>query len=728
RQTLRDFLRQRLPDYMVPAAIVPLDALPLTPNGKVDRRRLATWDIAAVEAEAEHVPPRTPTEEVLAALWADLLAAPRVGATDNFFALGGHSLLATQLVSRIRDAFGVELPLRALFEAPTLADLARAVDEARQARRGFAAPPLTPMPRDPANEGLPAVRPPLSFAQQRLWFLDQLEPDSPLYNLPAAVRLTGRLDVTALRRALVALVQRHEALRTTFADPDGEAYQAIAPASAAEMLVTLPVDDLSALPEATREAEARRLAVEEARRPFNLTTGPLLRCRLLRLGDQEHVVLLTMHHIVGDGWSVGVLIRELAALYAAFAEGTAPALPDLPVQYADFAYWQRGWLQGETLDAQLAYWRQQLAGLPPLLELPTDRPRPPIPSYRGDTVEITLPPELAAALKALSRREGATLFMTLLAAFQALLHRYSSQDDIAVGTPIAGRTQRETEGLIGFFVNTLVLRGRLGDNPTFRELLRRTRETALEAYAHQDLPFETLVDALAPVRDMSYSPLFQVLFTMQNQPIAGMGLPGLRLEPILADAGVSKFDLTLSVVEDAAGGLGLALEYATDLFNRDTIERVAGHLRTLLEAIAADPDRRIGDLPLLTPAEAQQILVDWTATDAPFPADKTVVDLFEEWVDREPDTVAVVMVGRRETKERRKPGELEERGEPDQLRVSEFPRVPLSSSEDTTELEEMERLTYAELDARANQLAHHLRGLGVGPETIVGLMVERSPE
>ena len=709
--TLREALRGRLPDYMIPSAFVTLETLPLTPNGKIDRRALAAWKIDRPTDEAAYTAPRTPTEEVLAGLWSDLLHTERIGVDDNFFELGGHSLLATQLMSRVREAFGVELPLRTLFEAPSLAGLAQAIDTAAQTARGSAAPPLTAIPRDPGGAGLPLEAPPLSFAQQRLWFLDQLEPDSPLYNLPTAVRLQGELDVAALRRALAALLLRHESLRTTFTAVDGEGQQMIAAIGSlaeAEALIALPVVDLGMLPDAAaQEAEVARLAAEEARAPFRLdgtTARTLLRVRLLRLAAADHVALLTMHHIVSDGWSMGVLVRELAALYAAFRENElasmdqavrAAGLRPLPVQYADFAAWQRAWLQGEALQAQIDYWKTELAGTPPLLELPTDRLRPPVPSYRGATLDFVLPADLTDRLRAVSRAAGATLFMTLLAAFQALLHRYTGQPDINVGVPIAGRTRAETEGLIGFFVNTLVLRGRLAGNPAFRELLGRVREAALGAYAHQDLPFETLVDAVAPVRAMSHSPLFQVVFTMQNQPLGGMALPDLRLTPVPADAGIAKFDLTLSMLENTGpgGGLSGALEYATDLFDEATVARMAGHFRTLLEAIAADPAQRIGDLPLLTAAERRQILEDWTATAAPFPADRCVHELFAEQAARTPDAIALEFVNSAEAN---------------------------GASTST--------LTYRELNERANQLAHHLRSLGVGPETIVGISIARSPE
>ncbi|HID62186.1 MAG TPA: non-ribosomal peptide synthetase, partial [Anaerolineae bacterium] len=663
----------KLPDYMVPSAFVTLDALPLTPTGKVDRRALPAPDGTRPEVENVYVAPRTPEEEIVAGIWAQILGLERVGIHDNFFELGGHSLLATRLASRLRDALQVEVPLRALFETPTVAGLAESIRRKMWAAQDLSIPPIQPVPRD---RDLP-----LSFAQQRLWFLDQLEPGSPFYNIPTAVRLTGPLDVAALEQTLNEIVRRHEALRTTFETVDGRARQVIAP----ELTVPLPVTDLTDLPEAEREAEALQLASQEAQRPFDLARGPLLQARLLRLGGEDHVALLTMHHIVSDGWSMGILIQEIAALYEAFSNGRPSPLQELPIQYADFAHWQREWLQGETLEAQLSYWKQQLDGSPPLLELPTDRPRPAVQSFRGRTQAFALPKDLSRAIKDLGHQEGTTLFMTLLAAFQSLLYRYTGQETINVGTPIANRTQSEIEGLIGFFVNTLVMRADLSGDPGFRELLKRVREMALGAYAHQDLPFEMLVDALQPERNLSHSPLFQVMFVLQEAPTGAQALSDLTLRGVEAETGVAKFDLTLSMAEDGDGdGLGGVFEYNVDLFDAATIERMIAHFQTLLEGIVADPNRPISELPLLTEAERRQLLVEWNDTVADYPQDRCIHELFEAQVERTSDAVAVVFEG--------------------------------------------EELTYDELNRRANQLAHHLRKLGVGPETLVGICVERSPE
>ena len=666
---LRGFLKDKLPEHMVPAVFVLLDAFPLTTNGKVNRRALPTPDDRRPELDQVFVACRTPTEELLAAIWSQVLGIERVGIYDNFFQLGGHSLLATQVVSRIREAFQVEMPLRRLFEAPTVAGLAESVDVGRGA--GLQASPIVPVPRSGEL--------PLSFAQQRLWFIDQLEPGSSVYNFPAAVRLKGPLNVAALKKSLDEIVKRHEALRTTFAIVDGRPVQVIAPL----LTLTLPIVDLRELPEPEREREVQRLATNEALCPFDLAEGPLVRTTVLRLGENEHVGLLTMHHIVSDGWSTGILIREMAVLYDAFCSDRPASLPELPIQYADFAHWQRHWLEGEVLETQLTYWKQQLLGAPPLLELPADHPRPPLQTFRGAHQSILLTRTVGDGLKALSRQEGATLFMTLLAAFTILLHGYTNQDDLVVGTPTANRNRLEIEGLIGFFVNTLVLRTDLSDNPSFRDLLRRVREVCLGAYAHQDLPFERLVEELHPARDLSRNPLFQVMFVLQNAPLQAVELPGLSLSPIEVDTSTTHFDLTLHIVDTEQGLVG-TLAYNTDLFEAVTITRMLGHFRTLLEAVIATPERCVSDLPLLTEGERQQLLLNWNDTTVDCPKDLCIHQLFEAQVERTPDAIAVV---------------LEDR-----------------------------QLTYDELNRQANQLANHLRLLGVGPEVPVAICLKHSVE
>ncbi|MFL5385134.1 MAG: amino acid adenylation domain-containing protein, partial [Longimicrobiaceae bacterium] len=648
-----------------------LEAFPVTANGKVDRAALPAPDTPG--SRGTYVAPRTPAEERMAAIWAEVLGVERVGAEDNFFELGGHSLLATQLVSRVREAFRIELPLRAVFEAPTLAELTGRVEALRAETPGDAgAPPLVPVPRD----GSPL---PLSFAQQRLWFIDRLEPGSATYNLPVAWRLGGVLDEAVLERALGEIVRRHEALRTTFAEVDGSPVQVIAPFGG----FAVPVEDLSGLSEADREAALRRRVGEEAVQPFDLAAGPLFRAALLRLGEEDRVLLLSMHHIVSDGWSMGVLYREFSALYAAYREGGESPLPELAVQYADYAVWQREQLEGEALERQLSYWRERLAGAPELLELPTDHPRPAVQTFRGAVVPVELSLELLERLQALGRSEGATLYMTLLGAFQVLLGRYAGSEDVVVGSPIAGRTRGEVEELIGFFVNTLVLRTDLSGDLSFRETLRRVREATLGAYAHQELPFEKLVAELQPERSLSHSPLFQVMFTLQDAGGGGGALPGLKVSGVAAEYAIAKFDLSLTL-EATPRGLRGGLNYSTDLFERGTIERMLGHLARVLEQAAARPEARLSELDLLS-AEERALVVDaWNRTAAGYPADRCIHELFEAQAARTPGAVAVRF--------------------------------------------EEESLTYAELNERANRLAHSLAGLGVRPETRVALCLERGPE
>ena len=666
---LRVALLRTLPDYMVPAHFMVLDSLPLSPNGKLDRKALPAPDLSA--RSQQYVAPRTPTEIALASIWAEVLKLEQVSAHDNFFDLGGHSLLATQLMSKLRGAFAVELPLRTLFEASSVELLAQCVDQARQEQSSLHAPAIVPVAR--------GGQLPLSFAQQRLWFLDQFESGSSFYNIPAAVRLNGRLDVAAMRSTLNDIVRRHEALRTSFASIDGAPVQHIAPA----LELALPLTDLSELPVAEREAKALWLAQDEAQTPFDLATGPLLRAALIRLAAQEHIIVLTLHHIVSDGWSLGVLVQEIAALYGAHAQGLPSPLPELAIQYADFAHWQREWLSGDVLERQLGYWRRQLAQAPTLLSLPTDRARPAQQSYRGATLAFTVPAAVTAGLHALGRQTGSTLFMTLAAAFNVLLSRYAGQSDICIGTPIANRNRGELEPLIGFFVNTLVLRAQVDGDAPFTSLLRQLRTTTLDAYAHQDLPFEQLVDAVKPERHTSHAPLFQVLLMLDNTPMQALQLPELSLQPVAAGTTTAKYDLTLNVVE-GDGGLFAAFEYNTDLFDGSTIERMAGHFNRLLAAIVADPSSPVGALTMLDGAEQRQLLVQWNATAQAWPQELAMHQLFEAQAARAPQHSALVFEG--------------------------------------------ESLSYAELNARANRLAHHLRAQGVGPDVLVGIGVERSFE
>ncbi len=515
-----------------------------------------------------------------------------------------------------------------------------------------------------------------SFAQQRLWFLDQLEPNSPLYNIYKVVRLKGVLDTKVLEKALNEIVRRHEALRTTFTTKDGSPAQVITESAT----VVVPVIDISSLKEAEREIESRRLATEEVRRHFDLSVDLMLRATLLRIGDEDYVFVFVLHHIASDGWSIGLLMRELTILYQAFLSGTSSPLPELPIQYADFALWQREWLQGEVLDNQLAYWKRQLDDAPALLELPADRPRSSVQTFVGAQAFLTLSEDLTRQLKALSQQEHVTLFMILLAAFKTFLHRYTNQNDIAIGSPIAGRTRIEVEPLIGLFVNTLVLRTDLSGNPTFRELLLRVRETALGAFAHQDVPFEKLVEELQPERNLSYTPFFQTMFALQNAPKQNLELPGVTQSHIDIESVAAKFDIVFFMTEKASTLHG-RLEYNTDLFDARTIERMLHHFQVLLHGIVANPDRRLSELPLLIDAERQRLVVEWNDTKTDYPRARSIQELFEAQVERTPDAIAVVF--------------------------------------------ERERLTYHELNRRANQLAHRLQQSGVKPGILVGICVER---
>jgi amino acid adenylation domain-containing protein len=634
-EELQGYLRGRLPDYMAPSAFVRLEALPLTPNGKLDRRALPAPDASRPRLREGFVPPRGPFEELLAGIWSDVLGVESPGARDNFFALGGHSLLATRVVSRVAGALGVDLPVSSLFESQTIAELAARVEAAAEAAPVEAAP-LARRERGPVS--------PMSFAQQRLWFLDQLEPGSAFYNIPLAVRMRGQLKVRALEQALSEIVRRHEALRTTFRSEGGEPVQVVG----APYEVELQVEDLSGLGEEEREAMSRRLAAAEAWRPFDLSAGPLLRVRVLRLAEDEHVLLLTMHHIVSDGWSMEVLFKELTTLYEAFSEGKQSPLTELPAQYADYAAWQRNYLQGEMLERQLAYWRERLANPADALELPADHTRPAVPDYRGAGRTLVLPRETTRALKALARRESVTLFMTLLAAFKALLARYTGQHDIVVGTPVANRTIAGVEGLVGCFLNVLALRTDLSGDPAFVELLRRERETALAAYAHQDVPFELLLEALQPQRDLSRSPLFQVLFNMLEFEEPAAEQTGLVLEQLPLVHPPARFDLTF-YARERGEELHLLAVYRADLFEPSTVETMLGHLRTLLEGVAADPARRLSELPLMGDAERARLRRGANAVSPPRPrvefgrdeTEQTIAARFERQAERHARRVAV---------------------------------------------------------------------------------------
>jgi len=667
--SLRLFLARMLPDYMIPSSFVRLEKLPLTSIGKIDRASLPIPERAESGFKGTFAGARGPLEEVLAGMWTQILGCERPGAYDNFFALGGHSLKLTRLLSSIRETFGVALTLRTLFERPTVAGQAEVLEAMMKEGKLQSLPAIEPVPRDREL--------PMSFAQRRLWFLDRLVPQNAFYNMSGTYRLKGSLDRESLAESLNEIIKRHEILRTTFAERESQLVQVVAK----EQCLNVPLVDLGGL--ADQEAEALWLASEEAQRPFDLCRGPLLRATLVKLHEDEHILLLTMHHIISDGWSLGLLLKELEIFYDARVTQSIPKAPELPIQYADFAAWQQRWFQGDVLDIELNYWSQQLGSSPPLLELPTDRPRPATQRYRGNNVSCLLPGSLVQSLRSLSQEESVTLFMTLLAAFQVLLARYTGQEDVLIGSVTANRNRSEVEKLIGFFVNTVVFRTSLANDPSFRELLGRVREVTLGAYAHQDVPFEIVVEQLHPERSLSHNPLFQVMFTFQSLTTQEWSLHGVKISPVKIHETSAKFDLTFAVTE-AGPELVLDVEYNIDLFNQATIERMARCFQNLLQHCVDHPDAHISRLSLLDRLEEDRILAQWNATAKDLPLQHCIHHLFESQVERTPERIAVI-----------------------------------SGSA---------QLTYAELNRRSNQLAHHLRRLGAGPEVHVGLYLERSVE
>ena len=666
---LRRSLHERFPAYMVPSVFVFLDHLPLTANGKVDRRALPAPQGFGLERKEGFVAARTVTEQLLAQIWSKVLKVEPVGIHDNFFDLGGHSLLAAQVVSRIRAAFQIELPLRSLFETSTIESLARAIDTQTDTAIAMS------IDRVSRDTGLP-----LSFAQQRLWFLDQLDPNNSAYNLSMALRLEGELNTSVLEESLTAIVQRHEVLRTRFVAEDGPPRQVIEPDASAK-LITI---DLTDLPAGIREDRAQSLYAEEAQRPFNLSDSRLLRLILLKLEDDKYWLVLVAHHIIADGWSVGIFTRELTQLYRAFSLGEDSPLSECAIQYADFAAWQRNWLTGERLASELSYWKEQLSGAPSLLELPTDHPRPAVQTFRGADVAFALSSTLTKGLKELCRTHSLTPFMALTAAFALLLARYSRQSDVSIGTPVAGRTRLETEDLIGLFVNTLVLRTRFSNELTLRDLLAQVREVTLQAHAHQDLPFEKLVDELQPERTLSYTPLFQSQFVLQNASIEELEIEGLSLSRIDAEAETAQFDLTMRI-EERAGEFTGRLNYNTDLFERATIERMTRHFQQLLGEMVRDTEQQVADVKTLSANEREQLIVEWNRLEQQHEVAGGLMARFERAVKRNPEAIAL------------KDGN--------------------------------EQVSYSELNRRANQLGHYLRRQhGVGPEVRVGLLLDRSVE
>ncbi|BCL81641.1 hypothetical protein ccbrp13_41060 [Ktedonobacteria bacterium brp13] len=669
-QSLQQRLRAQLPEYMLPSTFVQLTALPVSPNGKIDRRKLPAPDTHVTRQDSTFVAPRTPLEEMLEVIWTALLNVPQISVHDNFFEAGGHSLLAMQMVARIRTALQIDIAVHSIFTTPTIATLAARLQAQLETTRAVDAPALVPIAR---AEEIPA-----SFDQRRLWFLNQINPKSTAYNIPLAIRIEGPLVPTVLEQSINALMMRHETLRTTLANRDGRVIQIIAPSASVE----LPVSDLRTWDVTEQQERVQQLMQQQEQIPFDLSHGPLLRAHLLQLDEQVHILHITIHHTIFDGWSTDILLRDLRELYHAQIEGKPAALPTLPIQYADYAHWQQT-TQAEALPEHLAYWQKQLADTPPLVTVPADRPRPEVQTSAGAFQKIELPVRLQKELKALSQREGVTLFMTLLAAFQVLLMRSSGQQDIVVGTPIANRTRPEVENLIGFFANTLALRSDLSGNPSFRHLLAQVRDMAMQAYAHQDLPFEKVVESLQIERSLSANPLFQVMFAYQKMEEQEVQRGELSYQLIEVAATSSKFDIFFEVQETEQGFTSLAV-YNTDLYDTATIERFLIHWQELLQGIVANADQSIETLPLLSQAEREQLLITWNQTAVDATEARSLHQMVEDQVERSPREIAVSF--------------------------------------------EQRTMSYQELNQRANQLARHLDSLGIGPDVLVGVCMERSLE
>lgn len=668
---LRASLREKLPAYMLPAAFVMLESLPLSSNGKLDRHSLPAVDFRTIAREESYVAPRTQVEEVLARIWASVFKYERIGLNDNFFELGGHSLIATQIIARVRDQLGCDVPIQQLFAMPRLADLARWIEESGVTEDVT----FTDMLHAGQHEG----RCNLSHMQRQLWFLEQLAPGNSMHNVPVAMRLEGRLDRKALEQSIQQIVQRHESLRTLFREQGGVPQQHVLPT------IEIPVHlvEVEERLEQERNQLVQQALLREVQRPFDLGIGPLLRVTLFRLAPEQHVLLLVLHHIITDGWSMGVLFQELETLYHAYSTGQPTILPELPMHSTDFARWQQQRLQGTYLEHLLSYWKTHLQDAPSLLQLPTDRPRPSTQTFRGAVQTFQIAEEQRRQLEALGQREGATLFMTLLAVFQVLLYRYTGEENLVVGTPVANRTQWQMESLVGFFVNTLALHTQVEGEATFRELLERVKQVALGAYAHQELPFNLLIEELRPERDTCYNPVCQVVFALQTAAMELRQLHEVKVSPLSVHTGNAQFDLTLEMREEESGLVG-AIEYNTDLFDASTIERMAQHFQQLLLSALADPDQAIARLPMMTAVELRQVLVDWNQTQREYPQQRCIHELFEEQVQRTPEATAIIWEG--------------------------------------------EEISYRVLNTRANRLAQRLRRLGVRPDVLVGLCVLRSIE
>ncbi|SCN41681.1 non-ribosomal peptide synthetase [Bacillus wiedmannii] len=665
----REYLKKQLPHYMVPAYFFKIEGMPLTPNGKVNRKALLELEEQFISEDI--TTSRTPVEELIVSVWGQVLGIRNISVQDSFFEIGGHSLLATQVISRLQEIFQIELPVRELFEYATVESLAKRLDELRKGNRKREAPPLKPMER---GETIP-----LSYAQQRLWFIDQFTPNSALYNMPMVCRLTGNWLPEALETGWNHLIERHESLRTVFHEVNGHPVQQIEP----YVFRSIPKIDLTMLSPEDREEEVKRLIQQETEVPFDLGEGPLIRTSIVQVGEEEWMLLCTLHHIISDGWSIGVLLEEWMAFYEKATDGKVAELEPLPVQYADFAQWQKGWLKEEVLDQQLQYWREELSGELPVLQLPMDRPRSAIQTHHGSTYTLALPSTLHDKLNEFSRQEGATLFMTLLAAYQSFLSRYTGQEDILVGSPIANRNYREIEGLIGFFVNTLVYRANLGGGPTFQDVLSQVRQKALKAYEYQDIPFEKIVEVVQPERSTSHSPIFQTMFILQNMKQEFPVFSDRNIEMIESHNPIAKFDLSVMAAETEEGLL-FTFEYNKDLFNATTIERMAGHFEKWLHEVSHHPQNPLHSLSMLSESERTLLLETWNDTVMEMPPQGLICDRFEEQVARNPESIAVV--------------------------------------------DQTKEWTYGELDAQANQLANVLQRKGVAPESVVGVYLPRSAE
>ncbi|MDN9009505.1 non-ribosomal peptide synthetase [Brevibacillus laterosporus] len=666
---LRSYTEKKLPVHMIPAAFIYLDHVPVTPNGKVDRKALPAPLIEREESNTPFIEPITETEVILSGFWKEIVGIDRISIIDDFFNSGGHSLLATQLLSRIYHTFHIEISLRTFFENPTIQAMGKQIDEIIASGEQSVSVPLVPVSRDSDLV--------LSYTQQGVWFIEQLEPGSATYNVPVANTLKGNLNIDALERAVNEIIRRHEILRTSFISKDGKPYQVSHPFQS----IRIPVIEMSDVPASERHQCIIEMANEDANRPFDLTKCPLVRFLLFKKDDENYVFYYTMHHLIMDGWSLQIFTHELSVLYEAFSQGKQSPLPEMQLQYADFAAWQRKWLDGKVMNQQLAYWKKQLAGDLPVLQLPIDRTRPSVASGAGQRDTLVMPKELVAKLHVLCKRQGVTLYMALLSAFKVLLSRYSGETDILVGSPIANRTRLETEGMIGFFANTIVLRSQLADNPTFIELLKQVREVTLEAFSNQDVPFEKLVEVLQPERTKNITPIFQVMFTLQNTRRTDFKLSDETLVHPEIDRGTSMFDLLFDIAEHP-DGLLLVAEYNMDIFFSTTISRMMEHYRELLESIVEHPEQPISDLNMLTTQEKKQILDDFNNTTCDFPMDKTVHELFEEQVECRPTDIAAI--------------------------------------------HRDQQITYEELNARANQIARFIRRTGLQNEEIVAVFLERS--